>query len=233
MIDNIDFETYISVSKNKLQIFLFDTKNLKNIYKNQIEIQNELNFEDHNNLSNFLDDNIFKIEKLTGKFIKNICLILENTDNLNLEIGIKKKNYDNLINRKNIKNTLIEIKDLFKENYQEQTILHIIIKNYLIDGKNYSILKDNLRGDYCLEINFISIPYNVLFRFDKILKKYQIKISQFIDGNYLKDYFNNEIIELSEMAHKIRHGCNDNEVLLIPKNKKNKGFFEKFFNLFS
>ena len=29
------------------------------------------------------------------------------------------------------------------------------------------------------------------------------------------------------------NGINENEVKLIPKNTKNKGFFEKFFQLFS
>ena len=33
---------------------------------------------DLNKLKKFLDDNIFKIEKLIGKFIKNIFLIIEN-----------------------------------------------------------------------------------------------------------------------------------------------------------
>ena len=30
-----------------------------------------------------------------------------------------KKNYDNFINKKYLENNLIELKDLFKENYQE------------------------------------------------------------------------------------------------------------------
>ena len=39
-------------------------------------------------------------------------------------------------------------------------------------------------------------------------------------------------LKLCEMAHNIENGCNDNEVNLIPKNPKKKGFFEKFFQLF-
>ena len=37
----------------------------------------------------------------------------------------------------------------------------------------------------------------------------------------------------STIAYKLKNGLNDNEVILIPKNVKNKGFFEKFFQLFS
>ena len=69
--------------------------------------------------------------------------------------------------------------------------------------------------------------------FDKILEKYQIKISRYLDGNYLKNFHKEDDMELSELAHKLINGYNDNEVNLVPKNIENKGFFEKFFQLFS
>ena len=123
---------------------------------------------------------------------------------------------------------------MFKESYQHQTITHMIISNYLINGKNYSSFIDNLRGDnLCLEINFMSISNSTIFVFDKTLEKYQIRISQYLNGNYIKSFFNDQNIELSEMANKLRNGYNHNEVILVPKNIVNKGFFEKFFQLFS
>ena len=51
-------------------------------------------------------------------------------------------------------------------------------------------------------------------------------------GNWNKNIFNNDI-ELSEMTHKILTGHNENEVTFTPKNTKELGFFEKFFQLFS
>ena len=139
-----------------------------------------------------------------------------------------------LVNDAGGSNNFPEVKDLFKESYQQQTIIHMIINNYLVNDKNYSSFIDNLRGDnLCLEINFKSISNDILVKFDKILEKYQITISQYFNRNYLKDFFNEENIELSEMAYKLRNGHNDNEVILVPKNIENKGFFEKFFQLFS
>jgi hypothetical protein len=40
-------------------------------------------------------------------------------------------------------------------------------------------------------------------------------------------------MELFLMANKLNEGLNKNEVQLISKNKENRGFFEKFFQLFS
>tara|TARA_B110000027_G_scaffold14099_1_gene13672 strand:+ start:2717 stop:3418 length:702 start_codon:yes stop_codon:yes gene_type:complete len=229
-----DLETYLSISKNKFEIFLFDKIKLKNLYKEELEIKNIIDFEELNNLTKFLDDNIFRIEKLSKKFIKNIFVIIENSQNLNINISIKKKNYDYLVNSESLKNTLTEIKDLFKENYRDQNIIHMIVNNYLINGKRYFFFEDNIKSDdLCLEVNFISISKNLEQIFDKIFEKYQIKVEQFFDLNYLENQLKDEKLELPEIVQKIRNGYNVNEITLIPKNIKNKGFFENFFQLFS
>lgn len=229
-----DLETYLSISKNKFEIFLFDKINLKNLYKEELEIKNIIDFEELNNLTKFLDDNIFRIEKLSKKFIKNIFVIMENSQNLNINISIKKKNYDYFVNSESLKNTLTEIKDLFKENYRDQNIIHMIVNNYLINGKRYFFFEDNIKSDdLCLEVNFISISKNLEQIFDKIFEKYQIKVEQFFDLNYLENQLKDEKLELPEIVQKIRNGYNVNEITLIPKNIKNKGFFENFFQLFS
>ena len=141
MAEEIDFETYLSISKNKFEIFLFDNKNLKNLYQNKLKIEGSIiNLE---KLSKFLDENIFKIEKFAGKFIENIFLMIESNENLQVNICIKKKNYDKLINKNTLENTLIEVKDLFKEAYHDQIIMHMIINSYLINGKNYNTSTDS------------------------------------------------------------------------------------------
>ena len=158
MAEEIDFETYLSISKNKFEIFLFDNKNLKILYQNELKLESSII--DLEKLSNFLDENIFKIEKFSGKFIENIFLMIESDENLQINICIKKKNYDNLINKKTLENTLTELKDLFKEAYQDQIIMHMIINNYLINGKNYNSYIDNLRSDkLCLDVNFLNFFY--------------------------------------------------------------------------
>ena len=234
MIEEKNFETYLSVTINKFEIFFFDKKKNKNLYTDELEIKNEKNFIDLINLSKFLDNNIFKIEKLSGEFVKSIYLIVEIDTVQNLNICVKKKFYDDTINQKNLENTLIELKDLFKENHQEQKIMHMLIKNYIINGKSYPSFVSDIGGDYlCLEVSFISISSELTFVFDKILEKYQIKVNKYLDLEYLNKFFESENLTLPKMADKIINGYNKNEVILIPKNIENKGFFEKFFQLFS
>ena len=234
MIEEIDFETYLYISKNKLQVSVYDKIKLKNLYNEELSLHNILNFQDFDNLSKFLNENIYKIEKLVGNFIKNIVLIIESDENLNVNITTKKKNYDNSINQKYLENSLTELKDLFRENYQDQTILHMIIVNYIMNGEKYSTFTNVVSSkNFCLEVNFVSISNELALALDKVLEKYQIKINQCMCGNYINTFFKKDNREISQMAHRLRNGHNDNEVILVPKNIENKGFFEKFFQLFS
>ena len=91
MIEEIDFETYLYVSRSEFKVFVFDKKEFKNLYMEELKVPNQSNFQDLSGLSKFLDEHIYKIEKLVGNFIKNITLIIENDKNLHVNIAIKKK----------------------------------------------------------------------------------------------------------------------------------------------
>ena len=165
MIENSDFETFLYISKSKYQIFVYDKNNFKNLYNEEVESSDEIEL---NILSQFLDDNIYKIEKMIKNFIRNIILIVEDDKVLDIGISLKKKNYEKNINQKQLENSLVEVKDIFKENYQDLLIMHMII----VEKKN-NLLSNNVNNsnDYLfLEVNFISIPNNFTFNFDKLLE---------------------------------------------------------------
>ncbi len=230
---DLELENYLSISTKKFEIYLFDKKNLKNLYKEELTIEKNFDFKDLNVLKKFLDQNIFKIEKLSGKFVKDISIILENEHILDLHMGIKKKFYNNIITQENLINSLQEAKDLFKENYQNEKIIHMLVNQYLINKKKYNSFENNLESDHlALEIQFKSISNFIINDLNTMLETFQIKASKYIDASYVKNLFGNTL-ELSEMAHRIAHGYNENEVTLIPKNPKKTAFFEKFFQLFS
>ena len=230
----LEFETYLSISPYEFEIYLLDKKNLNNLYENKLIIKHPNNFINFNLLTVFLDKNIFKIEKMIGMFVENIVLIIDNNKVINLNFSIKKKNYQNNISKNFLESMLIDAKDLFAENYHNQKIMHLIIKKYIIDGNQYLLFNEKLNGDkFCIEVQFISISNKFLFEIDKVLEKYQIKIIQYFDGNYIRNLFKNQDIHFAEMIYKVQNGFIENEVKLIPKNRKNLGFFEKFFQLFS
>ena len=231
MIEDTDFETFLYISDNKYQIFVYDKNNSKNLYNEEIKNDNEIEL---NILSKFLDDNIYKIEKKIKNFIRSIILIIEDDKILEIGISLKKKNYEKSENQKQLENSLVEVKDIFKENYQDLLIMHMVI----VEKENNFLLNNaNNNDDYLfLEVNFISIPNKFTFYFDKLLENHQINIKRYMSGDYIKSFFDiesKESMELFVMANKLNDGLNKNEVQLISKSKENRGFFEKFFQLFS
>ena len=234
MTDELSFEAYLSISQKKFGIYLLDKKNLKNIYKEEVDLENDLRLIDYNLLNSFLDKNIFKIEKLIGNFLGSIVVIIDNDQTLNFSIGMKKKNYGEKINKHYLEVSLVELKELFKENYQNNKIIHFIVDRYLIDGINYTSFDEEIDGNYmCVEANFISMPNILIKEIGNVLEKYQVKIDRLFEKKYINNFFGDEISDLPIAVFKIQSGHNQNEVALIQKSLEKKGFFEKFFQLFS
>ena len=230
----IDFETYLIISHEKFEIHLLDIKNLKNLYKEEFNIQSDFEKIDLNLLSEFLEKNIFKIEKVVGNFVNNINVIIENESILNFDLSVKKKNYSGNITNSFLENTLSDIKVLFQESYNQYTLMHMLINKCIIDGISYSSLKDKINSDEIfLEIKLISISNSIIFVIENILKKYQIQVNNYLDKSYIKDFYKEEKIDISQKAHKLLNGLNMNEVRIISRTSQKQGFFEKFFQLFS
>ena len=234
MTEEKDFETYLYLSSNKFEIFLYDKKNIKNLFQETLTTKNNFDFIEFIELQEFLDRNVFKIEKLIGTFIKNIFLIIDKENNLMIKLSNKKK-IENKTSKESLKNILIKLKNLINENYKDQTIMHILLNKQLVyEDNETSFIEIDADIDYQhLEVSFITLSNHLIINLNKILQEYQIKISKFTDGEYVKNFFNDQEIELSLATHKLINGFNDNEVIIVPKSTENKGFFERFFNFFN
>ena len=234
MNDFIDFETYLIISHKKFEIYLLEIKNFKNLYRHRFTYQTDLEKIDLNLLSEFLEKNIFRIEKLAGNFVKNINIIIEDNSILNFNLSVKKKNYSGNITNLFLEKTLSDINDLFKENYNQYRLMHMLINKYIIDGESYSFLRDKINSnEIFLEIKLISISNLIIFKIENILKKYQIQVNNYLDKAYIKNFYKDEKIDISHKAHKLLNGLNINEVRITSKSSQKQGFFEKFFQLFS
>ena len=231
---DIDFETYLIISYGKFEIFLLDIKNYKNIYQEEFRFRDDSEKPDFNLLNEFLENNIFKVEKLVGNFVNNINIVIENKSILTSNISVKKKNYTGEITSVILESMLTDVKDLFKENYNQYKLIHMIINRYIIDGESHSSLQDQISNDeICLEIKLISIPNLIILEIENILKKYQIQVNNYLDKEYVKGFFIDKQLDVSQMAHKLKNGMNKNEIQITSKSPKKLGFFEKFFQLFS
>lgn len=229
-----DLKTFLYIGNKEFSLSIKEENKDFKIFKKNIELNDHLGNFELTNLDEFLNDNIFDIEKSFKSFLKNIVIIIDNEDFLDIKVSLKKKNYGKNFDKNDLSYLLKDAKNQIKENYDNLIITHMIITKYSIDDELYSFLPINLKCDtVCVEVNFICFSESFYKKLEKVLNKYQIKIQQILSAKYIKNYFKDDLVDIFKMSQKIIDGHNKNEVLLISKTFKNKGFFEKFFNFFS
>ncbi len=233
MINDNDFETYFYLSPNRLIVSVFQKDLTKKIFNREILINENLNLLNFEEVQNFLEKNISEIERKTQNFLNDICLIVDYNDMLSVDISFKHNNEGLELKKKDLHYLLKDAKQQIKKYYNDKLIVHFVIKNYFLDKINYSYFPVNQKcNNFILELKFICFSKEMIKRLEGIFQKHHISISKIICGKYIKDFFKKSEMDYCEMALNIRNGCNDREVLLIPKTEEKKGFFEKFFNFF-
>ena len=234
MNEELKFETYLFIDSKKLVICVIEKKTFKVLFKEE-KLLDDRNEDSHlNNLDNFLAKNILKIEKILKNFVKDIYIILDNKEFFPIEISIKKDHNGNSISQENLINPLNVLKNLCQFSFKDKKIIHMLIENYQIDGKDYSFLPENLKcNNFSLDIKFICLSKNVIENYELILKKYHILVNKILNAEYVRQFQNQKNSNIYTTASRIISGYNNNEISLVNKTLKNKGFFEKFFDLFS
>ena len=233
MKNNSNNKTLLFLTLNKFTLIVIDEFN-KVIFKKELLLKvssDKFNFE---LLDNFINQNIFKIEKELNEFVKIIILIIDHNDIFSVNLSIKNKINDVILNNNLINNLLIEAKSYCKETLEKVNVMHMKIDLFYIDNNIYKTLPDKIRfKNLSVDLSFICIPNNFLQNLEKVLNKYQISLGKVLSYKYLNNFIDIANNELGLVSKKILHGFNENEVIFTHKRSKNLSFFEKFFNFFN
>ena len=234
MENDFKFETFLFLSPEKIILSVNQKKDLKSIYKKEFLVENNLHNLNFEKIDKFFNENIFKIERNLNSFIQKINIAVFSEDIFKVKISVKKNNYNKIINNSSLIYLLNEAKDDCKDSIKDKRIIHILIDNYLIDNKFYQELPNNLKcKNFSLDLSFICLPEDLIKNIEKILENYQISINRILSATYIEEYSKKENLDFFHSMNKIIDGSNTNEVMLVQKISKNKGFFEKFFDFFS
>ncbi len=233
MKNNLNNKTFFFINLKKISIIVFDDFN-EVVFKKEVSLDTSSKKFNFTLLDDFINQNIFRIEKKLNEFIKSIFLIIDHNDIFSVNLSVKNKIKDVPLNTGLINNLLVEAKSCCKETLEKANIMHMKIDQFYIDNDIYKTLPDNIRCEnLSIDLSFICIPDDILQNLEKIFKKYQISVSKTFSFRYLNNFMNIKSNELSQVSKKILDGFNENEVLLINKRSRNVSFFEKFFNFFN
>ena len=234
MTNKVDFQTYLYLNHNQFINYVVEILTNEKIYFEKFKIEENSTELKFSKLKEFLDVNIFKIEKKLNNFIKNVYVILDSKEFHSIKLSIKKDNNGNSINSDTLIHPLNDLKNLCQSNLQNKKIVHFLIEKYLIDNKFYTTLPENVNCNiFSLDTEFICLSKNLIENIEKILNKYHISLNQILSASYVEKFKDNTDNSIFSTASRIILGHNSNEVLLIGKINKKQGFFERFFNFFN
>ena len=234
MTKKIDFQTYLYLNHNQFIIYVAEISTNEKIYSEKFVLKENSTELKLRKLDEFLDSNIFKIEKKLNSFVKDIHVILDSNEFHSIKLSIKKDNNGNLINSEALIHPLNDLKNLCQSNLQNKKIIHFLIERYVIDNEFYTTLPENVNCNiFSLDTEFICLSKNLIENTETILKKYHISLNQILSASYLEKFKDNTDNTIFTTASRIISGHNSNEILLIGKTNKKQGFFEKFFNFFN
>lgn len=233
MINTVDQRCFVLIGFKKISLTVLNSKK-QFLYTKEVLIDDLSIEENFNTLDKFLNQNIFEIEKRLKSYIKEIFIIVDYENFFSVDLSFK-HNFEGIqFNLDNMTNSLIDIKNQFKKTIVDYEILHMMINKYIVDGITYQFLPNNIDCNYLsLEIRFICLEDNIIKNLKKILSKYEISTSSILCYKYLKNFDSFANRDIFNTADKVLNGLNPNEIFLINKSIKNRGFFEKFFEFFN
>ena len=233
MKNNLENKIFLFLGIDKFTIVALNSID-EEVYKEEILKDNKSNQIDLNFLDNFLNENIFKIEKKLNEFVKNIFLIIDHQNIFSIHLSIKNK-FDNInINLDSIHKLLLEAKSCCKKTLEDLDILHMKIDQFYIDGTYFKTLpKKKNCNNLSIDVSYICLPKKISKTIENVLRKYQISLDRMLSLDYLNSFLDDKNENLYTTAQKILDGFNENEVFIADRNSKKLGFFEKFFNFFN
>ncbi len=229
-----NFQIYLYLNHNKFIIYATEILSNEKIYSEELLIKENSSKLKFSKLDQFLESNIFKIEKKLNSFVEDIYVILDSKEFYSIKLSIKKNNNGNLINTEALIHPLNDLKNLCQSNLQSKKIIHFLIEKYVIDNKFYATLPENLNCNiFSLDTEFICLSENLIENIEISLKKYHISLNQILSARYVEKFKDNTDNTIFTTASRIISGHNSNEVLMNAKINKKQGFFERFFNFFN
>ena len=192
MKNNLENKIFLFLGIDKFTIVALNSID-EEVYKEEILKDNKSNQIDLNFLDNFLNENIFKIEKKLNEFVKNIFLIIDHQNIFSIHLSIKNK-FDNInINLDSIHKLLLEAKSCCKKTLESCYILHMKIDRFNVDDNFHETLPEkNKCKNISIDLGFICLPKNIIYDLEEVLKKYQISINKILSFNYLNSFLDAE-----------------------------------------
>ena len=225
---------YLAIVGHNLHIDYFSSEDDNSNYQKKYLMPDTL--DDNLNLSiltKFILEKVKDFEKDVGSFVEKVNLITDAKYDL-FSLSLKNKFNSNKIKDTDVVRLINDAKKLIIRNNKNCFILHILVDKYVIDGKEYFELPENLNyKEFIMDLSFITVQNSIIETLNKVLKDCNIEVKKIISHQYSNRFADKMDISPCIAGKRVIEGINSSEVITRNVYSKKQGLFEKIFNFFS
>ena len=131
---------------------------------------------------------LHNIEKKVSKVFKSISVVLNQKDVFCTNLSGFKKLNGSKVEKRDLDYILNEAKNSISKNQRNNSILHILNSNFILDKTKQKKMPINIFGDHLsLDMTFVSIPENNLKNIKEIFSKSDLKIDRVISKPFAEN----------------------------------------------
>tara|TARA_B100001564_G_scaffold114671_1_gene95348 strand:- start:2696 stop:3400 length:705 start_codon:yes stop_codon:yes gene_type:complete len=183
-------------------------------------------------LTKFILEKVKDFEKDVGSFIEKVNLITDAKYD-QFSLSLKNKFNSNKIKDADVVRLINDAKKLIIRNNKNCFILHILVDKYIVDGKEYFELPENLNyKEFIIDLSFITVQNSIIETLNRVLKDCNIEVKKIISHQYSNRFADKRDTSPCIAGKKVSEGINSSEVITRNVYSKKQGLFEKMFNFF-
>ncbi len=181
-----NYSTIIDLGSSELRLGVFDDKFVKLFFQSK-SVAKKNDYEEYSKSINFL---IRQAENQISTHLENITILYDTSEIYTIDLSIKKKLDQKIIFNDVCESIILEANQLIKNCYTNKKVIHLIIKKYIINNKEFLNIPDEVPhlNSLVLEIKFICLPYNQYSNIFEIFKKNNLKIVNFFSSSLVKSF---------------------------------------------
>ena len=225
---------YLAIVGHNLHLCYFSSEEDNSFHQKKYLMPDSL--DDNLNLSiltKFILEKVKGFEKDVGSFIEEVNVITDAKYN-QFSLSLKSKHSSYQIKETDIVRLISDAKQLIMRNNKNCHILHVLVDQYIIDGKEYFEFPENLDyKEFILDVSFITINSSTVKMLNRILKDCNIEVKKIVSHQYSSRFADKKDPSPCNAAKKVIDGINPLEVKIQNLKAKTQGLFEKMFNFFS
>ena len=181
---------FIDFGSSKIRLGIFNQENSKSILVLEKECISNFSLKnfDIKNSNEIVKDLIKSAEKKIDNHIKNINLMIDTPDMFSIDISIKKNSDSKKYSKNDINSLLNESKSLVQKNYINKKIIHMIVKKFIFDDKEYfEIPHEEINyNSLIIELKFICFADQVWKSLQNSFSKNYLNIDNLYCSSYVR-----------------------------------------------